>query len=361
MSSRVLVFPAGMPRSLAFLEQALQDGRDVIGSSSLLHDPARDRYPAWCHLPFVTDDAFSDALRQAVAQHRIDAIFTPNIVVWNYLERGLGDICPGVALLNSSPLEREVLPYQKALAFAKAIQAAPIELGASGQPRAWLGTLQTASIFHHAELIPGMCDHEKIQALFSIFRHAPQGDVVEIGSWWGKSAFVLGLLAKSYDTGNVLCVDPWTTENMKQGDSKGLVDSVDVDTDGALDIFQINLLPYFEGRLNYFRLPSLDASRLYRQDQVATSATFGTTRYTGKIAVLHIDGNHSYDNVREDAECWADLVVPGGWIIFDDYVWPYGDGPQRVGDAYLTACRDKIDVSFVMGSALFVRKSLTSS
>ena len=357
MSNRVLVFPAGMPRSLAFLEQALLDGFDVIGASSLAHDVAKESYPEWCYLPYVTDEAFNEALRVTVEEHGVTEIFTPNIVVWNYLKRTLPEICPSISLLNSSPLDREVQPYRRAIEFAQDLNSTALTLGAAGEPLPLLDTLHVAALFHHSDLIPGMCDHEKIKALYAIVRYSPPGDVVEIGSWWGKSAFILGFLAKQYSIGQVLCVDPWSTEHMIQGDSKGLVDSVTLDTDGALEIFQINLLPYMHGVLNYLRLPSAEASRHFRQHKSANSEAFGVTCYQGSIAILHIDGNHSYDHVLEDVTCWADMVVPGGWIIFDDYVWPYGDGPKQVGDNFLKAHASGVDLAFVMGSALFVRLS----
>ena len=47
--------------------------------------------------------------------------------------------------------------------------------------------------------------------------------------------------------------------------------------------------------------------------------------------------------------------MDGGWIVIDDYTWPFGDGPRRVGDEFLAANRDRISAAFVMGGALFIR------
>jgi hypothetical protein len=102
-------------------------------------------------------------------------------------------------------------------------------------------------------------------------------------------------------------------------------------------------------------MPSTEASEHYRNNPTVQTATFGKTTYSGRIALLHIDGNHSYANARADVTSWSNLVIPGGWIIIDDYIWPYGDGPQRVGDEFLEENHDKIAVSFVMGSALFIQ------
>ena len=69
--------------------------------------------------------------------------------------------------------------------------------------------------------------------------------------------------------------------------------------------------------------------------------------------MLHVDGNHSYASAHADVAAWADLVMPGGWIVIDDYIWPYGDGPQRVGNEFLALNVTRIASAFVMGSALF--------
>lgn len=357
MSGRVLVFPAGMPRSLSFLEQALREGKSVIGSSSLLHDPAKERYPNWCYLPFVTDDKFNQALREVLSDNSIDAIFTPNAVVWGYLKQTLRSISPDVVLLNESPMEQELLPYHKALDFARKMNSSPLGIGRKGQEKAHLDDILVASIFHHADRIPGMCDHEKFRALYEIFRLSPPGDVVEIGSWCGKSAFIIANLAKKYQIGNVLCVDPWSSKNeyMKHEDQGGAINDVDFKAEDSLVVFQMNLALFFDGVLNYLRLPSKEGATHFRQKKNVRNEFFGETAYQGRISVLHIDGNHDYANVKEDVLSWVDMVLPGGWVIFDDYVWPYGDGPKKAGDEFIAEHSESIDCSFVMGSALFVR------
>ena len=316
MTSRILVFPAGMPRSLTFAERAKEDGQWIIGSSSLNFDPARELYHSWVYLPYISSDSFDQALSAAIQEHQIDGIYTPNPVVWNYLNQRIHTISTGVALINPSPVS--------------------------------------------SETIPGMCDIDKIFALCNLFRYCPKGDVVEIGTWWGKSAFVLARLSICYGIGKLLCVDPWSDVDLIQNDNKGLVDSVPVDAEEAHLIFQINLLPYGHGWLNYLRHTSIKGAKLYREGSEVTSDAFGSSKYDGHIAILHIDGNHSYDAVKSDIEAWAGLVIPGGWIIFDDYVWPYGDGPKRAGDEFLTNNWSNISCSFLMGGALFIQLSGTA-
>lgn len=357
MTSRILVFPAGMPRSLTFAERAKEEGQWIIGSSSLKFDPTRKLYHNWTYLPYISSDDFDEALRAAIQEHQIDGIYTPNPVVWNYLNKKIQDISTGVALINPSPVSSETAPYQKAIRFAENFLESPLNLSSPLEPMAAISALEIAALFHHADAIPGMCDIDKIFALCSLFRYCPKGDVVEIGSWWGKSAFVLSRLSICYGIGKLLCVDPWSNFDLIQNDNKGLVDSVPVDAEEALRIFQINLLPYGQNRLNYLRHTSVEGAKIYRECTEITTDTFGSTKYVGKIAILHIDGNHSYDAVKSDIEAWAGLVIPGGWIIIDDYTWPYGDGPKRAGDELLAINWPNISCSFFMGGALFIQLS----
>lgn len=357
----VLIFPGGMPRSLEYLQKCLRDGQAVIGASSLDYDVSREQYPAWLHLPFVTQPEFDDALKQAILKFDIDGVYSPNPVVWDYLNRALKEIAPGIRLVNDSPVNAELSGYRFARNHARALLERPLPLATDFAAKPPISEIELAALFRHADLIPGMCDSEKLCALCEIARCSTPGDLVEIGSWWGKSAFILARLARCYEIGNLLCVDTWSNEHLVQHDEKGLVDcvSAQLDAEEALMVFEMNLLPYNSNHVNYLRIPSTDGAKYYREHRSVTTTPFGTTNYGGRIAILHIDGNHSYAAAKADIAAWSGFVADGGWIIVDDYVWPYGDGPQRAGDEFMAENRDKIDVAFVMGSALFLHLNLS--
>ncbi len=355
MGKPILVFPAGMPRALEYQHRSTAEGAELIGGSSLDYDPVRTSYPDWVTLPFVTSPDFSSALKKAIDQKNIGAIYTPNIVVWDFLSNSLKDIAPDVRLINRSPVEEMLADFGTALKQAAAVYATDLPLGASSAPMAALSGTELASLYRHANAIPGMCDNDKLRALIEMFRTAGQGDVVEVGSWWGKSAFILSRLAKCYRIGALLCVDPWANEHLVQGEALVDKSSAVIDAEQALQIFEINLLPYSDGQVNYLRMPSVAGAVQYAKSRAVETASFGNTQYAGRIAVLHIDGNHAYPAVKADIESWTPMVMPGGWIVIDDYIWPYGSGPRISGDEYLSANTHAIDVAFVMGSALFIR------
>lgn len=353
----ILIFPAGMPRALEFLGTCSREHRSVVGASSLAYDPARAQYPAWVTLPYINQDDFATELGGAIRDLNVGSIYSSHPVVWDYLSRTLEYIAPGVSLLNTSPANSELEGYRAAQKRGTALIDASLPLSVEHAPKAGMSALEAAALQLHAEAIPGMCDHEKLRAMYEIARYCPAGDLVEIGSWWGKSAFIFLRLAQTFGIGKLLCVDPWSDTHLVQDDQNGLVDtaSAQFSADEALGVFQMNLLPYSRGDVNYLRLPSTQGAAFYRTAPEVQTPTFGRTTYAGRIALLHIDGNHSYENAKADVDAWKDLVLPGGWVIIDDYTWPFGDGPKRVGNEYLLANCEKISTAFVMGGALFIR------
>jgi len=118
----------------------------------------------------------------------------------------------------------------------------------------------------------------------------------------------------------------------------------------------MNLLPIAQKWANYLRLTSVSASATYQQANHINSKEFGTTKYQQEIALLHIDGNHDYSAVKADIECCGSLVCKrGGWIVFDDYVWAFGNGPKRAADEFLEQQARVISCAFVMGTAMFIQ------
>jgi cephalosporin hydroxylase len=329
----------------------------VIGSSSLAYDVTKERYPIWAYLPYITDPEFNQALQMLIVENDISGIYTPNLFVWTHLNKILSKLNSNVLLLNCSPLEEDLIGYQNIIKKAHLISEQVIDICSDFIVKENLTQQELTALLWHADTISGMCDNEKIVALCEIARRSVYGDIVEIGSWWGKSAFVLARLAHYYEIGNLLCVDPWSIEYLEQNDADSIVNSCigQCDYDETLKIFEINLIPYNYDHINYLRMTSIAGAQYYSNNRVARTEAFGVTNYQGKIAILHIDGNHTYNAVKADVVAWVPYVRVGGWVIFDDYVWPYGNGPKRVGDEFLKRNSTKICSAFVMGSALFLQ------
>lgn len=354
---KLLIFPAGMPRALAFRKQCELSGIRTVGASSLSYDPAASHYAEWRFLPYVVAEDFPAALLELIRSCGITGIFTANPVVWDQLAALLPKIAPGVRVVNPAPAAVEEAPYLEARAVAQRIIDQPLSLSDSMPLRPAAPPLELAGILKLVDSVPGMCDDDKVAALCEIARSAPEGDVVEIGTWWGKSAMLLGLLARSYRIGPLLCVDPWSDGHLLQKDSTLVDDSSQrLSAQRAFEVFTMNLAPVSCGTVNYIREPSVEAAALYAKQRTIENESFGRTAYSGRISILHVDGNHDLSAVQADIDAWGPFVEPaGGWVIFDDYRWPYGNGPRVVADRFCAVNAGRVARAFAMGGALFVQ------
>lgn len=353
-SRSVLVFPAGMPSSLSWAQHASEAGLRVVGASSLTHDPARESYSEWAILPWIGDADFTNDLSRCLNEKQIDAVFTPHPVVWGALRDLLPKLAPKVHLESERPWTAELADYRGHRNIATRFHDQPLGVAGSACLAPPLAIPQLAALIRLFQLTPGECDYQKLEALAAIFRDLPPGDLVEIGSLWGRSAVALAFLARHYRIGNLLCVDPWQTEELRQG-----IPDVDAAFEGlpmqeVFEAFCMNLAP-FNGSVNYSRTRSREAAFTYATEHCFSTEEFGFTSYSGEIALLHIDGNHALDAVRQDVSTWRHWVRPGGWFVFDDYCWAFGDGPRVAADELLRDSGDNLSTAFVAGGALFVR------
>jgi cephalosporin hydroxylase len=346
-----------MPDAISFLNNCISQQRSVVGASSLANDPSREQYPVWEYLPYVNDPVFQKALSSILEKHAVTEVYTPNPPVWNLLSQLLPKTAPTVKLLGDQPVNEMLAGHRSSKRVANLLWMHRDFLAVDTTAKPRMTRAQFDAMVHHANTIPGMCDHQKMLALSEVFRESPGGDVVEIGSWWGKSAFILAYLAKTYNIGKLLCVDPWSNTHALQDVSMldGMADVMSAEE--AHQVFLTNLIPYSDGHINFLREPSVVAATQYRSSANVYSPAFGKTNYAGKIALLHIDGNHKEVEVNADLRAWGDLVVKGGWVVFDDYKWPYGNGPRMVADRFIAENANSIARAFFMGGAMFIQLS----
>jgi predicted O-methyltransferase YrrM/2-polyprenyl-3-methyl-5-hydroxy-6-metoxy-1,4-benzoquinol methylase len=130
------------------------------------------------------------------------------------------------------------------------------------------------------------------------------GDVVEIGSFRGKSAVALATGAALSGV-QVYCIEPHAEFTGVYGGKFGPQDR------GAF--YQVMLQTGLFDRVALVNLPSRDAARAFRRP----------------IGLLFIDGDHRYPGVRSDFEAWDPYVGLGGIVAFDDATDP------AVGPAHL--------------------------
>ena len=349
MNNKILVLPGGVVESLDFLMTYPTPDR-LVGASCLSVDPAQPHYADWAFVPDLYDPSFARVVAQVVADKSITGIFCPHDILHEKLTlSGFSEL-----LLNKRPVDRAKLRVTTAHNRAATVLELARNLTDSPLP----ACEPVSSWLHYSDQILGHSSHDKLAALLAALADAPAGDVVEIGSYWGKSASWLGFAVQFYGVGALLCVDPWTNEAALQKESPAFMVEVNRRTvaGDAFDGFVMAMGIFPPGLVNVLPLPSDVAANFFKKSPCRVeSAAFGPTSFCQKIALIHIDGNHDYDVVCLDRDLWCPHVRPGGWIVFDDYVWLHGDGPKRAADEYLATHQDSIARAFVCGTALFIQ------
>lgn len=152
--------------------------------------------------------------------------------------------------------------------------------------------------------VPGMITEESGKNLFAMaFAQDMKGDIVEIGSWQGKSTIYLGKAAESSKNGKVFAVDHFKGNPGKEAYYKVSKDDLsDLKGNFIRNITAAGVADHIE----LLNMPSDAAADVLRERE-------------SRIRLLFIDGCHTYDGVKNDFFRYNDLVQPGGLIIFDDY------------------------------------------
>ncbi len=350
----ILIFPSNITASLEMLAEARRWGHRVIGSSSLEQDPNASLFDSWEKLPYIGDATFLDMLSLLVSRHQITGIMTPHAPSFFYLSQHLSSRLLHVQLIGESPYQRQMQWVDKSLEISQVVIERVLPKINTGK---LLDATTISALMTQAGNIYGECSDDKIIALCLALTSAPVGDVIEIGSFFGKSAYILNHLAVLNGIGTMIAIDPWDLETSIQHDAPLIMPELSNvwDWEKVFRGFLLTMISCSLPPFNYIRASSKQAWEIYSSNNAVYSPEFGKTFINGHISVLHIDGNHDENSVRQDFLLWSRRLSPGGWIIFDDYEWSYSGGPRIVADEAVAMYGNRVSNKFLAGGALFVR------
>jgi len=143
--------------------------------------------------------------------------------------------------------------------------------------------------------------------------------VCEIGSWQGKSAYVLASAIKG-KKGKLYVIDPF--------DGSGDIASVST-YHKNMDKLGVTLLENFQSNMKKFGVMNVIDIMAMKSDEARTNF------YEEQINMLFIDGNHEYEFVKKDYELWESLIMKGGVLVLHDVGAKHVDGPLRVMEEYI--------------------------
>ena len=153
-------------------------------------------------------------------------------------------------------------------------------------------------------LVPSHLTVAERTLLYRLAHGAPDGPILEIGSYLGASAYFLAAACDRVDRdARVICIDTWQNDAM---------------TEGARDT-----LAQFLANTRAFthRITPL---RGYSHEVVGAARALAPAG----LGMLFIDGDHSWEGVRRDWDCYRHLLGPGALVAFHDVGW--AEGVQRV-------------------------------
>ena len=194
--------------------------------------------------------------------------------------------------------------------------------------------------------VPGWTPIDQLYTLFNLVYATTgvPGDIVEIGSWCGRSAIVLALAARMTGVKAVHCIDLFPEKEdwvlTDEGHHYIKVKIGDSEHEGYKGFggvweepYTRDIAPLYEKHGSVFGIFQDTISRKGFADIVKVHR--GTSRMFAEkmppdfqCKLAFIDGDHSYEPVCDDFRNMDRFLVPGGWLAFDDAFSVY-DGVTR--------------------------------
>jgi MMP 1-O-methyltransferase len=154
--------------------------------------------------------------------------------------------------------------------------------------------------------IPGLITGKEIEFLSVVPLISAQGEILEIGSYLGKSTVVLAKSAQFAGMKQIFACDPFLLESP--------TDPNEMQKEKVEDMFFENL-------------KNNDAEKLVVFNKMKSEEL--AKNWNSPIKVLWIDGDHTYKSVKSDFDNFVCHLVPGAVVCMHDVLHAF-DGPVRV-------------------------------
>ena len=160
-----------------------------------------------------------------------------------------------------------------------------------------------------AKDVPGFLLENEARFLGMMAASAPRdGSIVEIGSFKGKSAVMLGKLAERYGFGPIVAIDPHNFHNEELSEHRSAPGATSYD-EFIRNVEGAGVSAFVEVHREF-------------STEVAKS-------WNRPIGLLWIDGDHSYAGAKADFDGFMPHLLPGGFVALHDALHPFS-GPIRV-------------------------------
>lgn len=219
--------------------------------------------------------------------------------------------------------------------------------------------------------VPGWSSADQLYTLFNLiyFNPALEGDIIEIGSWCGRSTSVVGLAARAVGDTKIICIDLFPEKNdWRQNDDGTYSFEVTIDNKKYTacakqtiwkEPFERDIAPLYK---KYNSLFDIFMETIMKYDLLDTvKFNRGTSVMLKDIVpedfickLAFIDGDHSYEAVCQDIRNVEPFLVKGGWICFDDAFTTYEGVSRAIEDLIID--NPAYELSQQMTRKLFVAR-----
>lgn len=171
--------------------------------------------------------------------------------------------------------------------------------------------------------VPGMLDHKNILAMeYAIKNMPPDKPILEIGSFCGLSTIVLSYLLDKYSkSAQIFTCDKWEFEGQQLGAYLGdsMVITHDAYREYVKSTFIRSMKTFSARRLPYtIELFSDEFFSKWFENIKMVDVFQRPIVLGGEISFCYIDGNHTYEFAQRDFKNTDQVLVSGGFILFDD-------------------------------------------
>jgi len=173
--------------------------------------------------------------------------------------------------------------------------------------------------------VKGFLDPEEGHHLYDTALEACElGPCLEIGSYCGKSAIYIGSACREKNSVLFSIDHHRGSEEQQPGE----------------EYFDPGLYDYRQFQMDTFSLFRQTLSKALLEDTVVpiVSKSEVTARsWKTPLGLVFIDGGHSYEAASKDYECWAQLIVPNGFLLVHDIFKNPEEGGQAPYQVYQLA------------------------
>jgi predicted O-methyltransferase YrrM len=176
--------------------------------------------------------------------------------------------------------------------------------------------------------IKGFMDEEEAQRLYTLSLQAAEtGPVLEIGSYCGKSAYIIGSACKEKQSILYSIDHHRGSEEQQPGEAYFDPDLFDPKSNA------VNTFPFFRKTLDQAGLEDTVIP------VVAASKAAGKMWQT-PLSMVFIDGGHSFEAAYADYLTWACHIKSNGFLVIHDIFFDPeqgGEAPRKVYEAALSS------------------------